>query len=318
MSRLIEISAAASSARNRRARADRRDHGRAPGQKFIDRIGRLRPEAGDEFAPAAAGTDQSHIEEERRQRRSPLPPGRELLRRAAMTLVLRCGKRSRETCRPLRRERDEIIVVEPDERRFEKRSERQIVLRQQGCAPCRDQIHHRDMFGETSRSAPATGTSISFSARIIASKKVPRWRTRIMTSPARIGRSPPRARHGRARPSSARASPRWSPRSGAPSTTGGIAVADESSGSRQSRRIVGALRRRAPRSQPGPAARSSSLVDSLHVSAERPRKFSSMEKTCRRLQNRRAPNETTLSIGTRRNSSAARRPREFPGAFHRT
>ena len=45
--------------------------GQRKAQEFIDRIGRLRPEPGDEIAPAAAGTDQSHIEEEGCQRRSP-------------------------------------------------------------------------------------------------------------------------------------------------------------------------------------------------------------------------------------------------------
>ena len=49
----------------------------------------------------------------------------------------------------MRRERDEIIVVEPDERRFENAGECQIVVRQQGRTPGRDQIHHRDMFGES-------------------------------------------------------------------------------------------------------------------------------------------------------------------------
>ena len=66
-----------------------------------------------------------------------------------MTLVTRCGKRGLETCGPLRRERDEIIVVESDERRFENAGECQIVLRQQGRTSGRDQVHHRYMFGES-------------------------------------------------------------------------------------------------------------------------------------------------------------------------
>ena len=42
-----------------------------------------------------------------------------------------------------------------------------------------------------SRSAPATGTPRSFKARIIASKNVPRLRTRIITSPGRTRRISP-------------------------------------------------------------------------------------------------------------------------------
>ena len=57
-------------------------------------------------------------------------------------------ERIEKTCRPARRERHEIVIVEPDERRFQHAGEREIVLRKQAGAPGRYEIHDGDMMRE--------------------------------------------------------------------------------------------------------------------------------------------------------------------------
>ena len=77
-----------------------------------------------------------------------LPPERELVDGPGMPCVRGGLERIEKARRSARRERHEIVIVEPDQRRFQHAGEHEIVLRKQsGAAGCHE-IHDGDMMRE--------------------------------------------------------------------------------------------------------------------------------------------------------------------------
>ena len=149
------------------------------------------PSRPEQRAAPAVDADQARVEIERRERRARAPSRDARVRRREARLAA-SPSASRERSRAARREPQQRVVVEADQRRFEHGGEREIVVLAQRGAPRRDEVHDRDMIvaGSTDprrrRGCPRAATRAS-SPRTSA----PRERTRIMMSPARMRRGSP-------------------------------------------------------------------------------------------------------------------------------
>ena len=120
-------------------------HGEA--QEFVEHVACFRAEPRFHGAASAIRAEKTGIESERTAA-CPRPPERELGCSLCMPCVRGGLQRVEKTCGPARRERHEIVIVEPDERRFQHAGEREIVLRKQARAPGRDEIQDGDMMCE--------------------------------------------------------------------------------------------------------------------------------------------------------------------------
>ena len=119
-------------------------------QEFVDRVGGLGSQPTDQRAPAAVLAEQAGVESEGRKRLRPPAPRVEPARGFARRTFLASRERLGERAVPPRRELEQIVVVEADQRRLERRGERQIVVRQQRRAAGGDEVHHRDMVAAVS------------------------------------------------------------------------------------------------------------------------------------------------------------------------
>ena len=117
-------------------------------EKFVQRVARFRAEPRQHVAAAVLGAENARVKEERRQlRRRPAPlreagegadvPGRG---RVAQGIVQRAGA--------ARRQRQQIVIVEADQRCLQHNGKRQIVIGQQGGPAGGDQVHHRNVLGQ--------------------------------------------------------------------------------------------------------------------------------------------------------------------------
>ena len=82
-------------------------------------------------------------------------------------------------------ELEQIVFAQAAERRAQQRRQIEIVFPLQHKTAQRHQIHHRDLFGQPMRSAPATGMWRSFSCRMTSLPNGSRRGSRIMMSPRR-------------------------------------------------------------------------------------------------------------------------------------
>ena len=78
----------------------------------------------------------------------PLPPAREFAHGLGVPCIGRGFESVEKAAGPARRKRQEIVVVKPDQRRFQHAGEHEIVLRKQAGAPGRHEVHDGDMMRE--------------------------------------------------------------------------------------------------------------------------------------------------------------------------
>jgi hypothetical protein len=117
-------------------------------QEFVDRVVRFRAEPREEAFAASLRPEDLREEIERRPSRRARAPGVETPHRFGVPELGGPGKRVIERSLALRRQREQIFVIEPDQRRFQHSGEREIILGQQRRPRRRDQIHHGHMFAE--------------------------------------------------------------------------------------------------------------------------------------------------------------------------
>ncbi len=148
MSRLIEYSSPARSLRKAASEgALLLFMGDGETQEFVDRIAGFRSKSRFDVAASAIRAEKTRIES-KRTAAGPRAPASELVYGPGMLCVRGSLERIEKTCCPARRERHEIVIVEPDERRFQHAGEHEIVLRKQASAASRDEVHDGDMLRE--------------------------------------------------------------------------------------------------------------------------------------------------------------------------
>ena len=148
MSRLIEYSNPARSLRKAASEGARSSSWAMARRKNSSmRVAGFRSEPRFHVAASAIRAEKRRIKSKRTAAR-PRSPARELAHGLGVPCIGRGFERVEEACRPARRKRHEIVIVEPDQRRFQHASEREIVLRKQAGAPGRDEIHDGDMLRE--------------------------------------------------------------------------------------------------------------------------------------------------------------------------
>ena len=145
LDRIFDASEIVEESRERRRRAAFMLDGQI--EKFVDRISGFLAEPRFHVAATAIRAQKSRVKSKRAAAR-PRTPHRELFGRCRMSRISGGLQRIEKACGPAWRERDEIVIVEPDERRFQHAGERQIVLGQQARTPGRDEIHDGDMLRE--------------------------------------------------------------------------------------------------------------------------------------------------------------------------
>src|SRR5437660_6510090 len=99
-------------------------------QEFVDRITSFRSKSRFDVAASAIRAEKTRIES-KRTAAGPRAPASELVDGPGMLCVRGSSERIEKTRCPARRQRQEIVIVEPDERRFQHAGEHEIVLRKQ-------------------------------------------------------------------------------------------------------------------------------------------------------------------------------------------
>ena len=132
-------------------------------EKFVERVAGLRPETSQKGPPAAARAEQARVKGEGRQGAAHLAQKIEFTRRLSEPSASSTPAWRREASRAASgRRRDQIVVVKAEHRRFQRRRQGQVVLRQQRArGRSRRGPSPRYASASSSRSAPATGTPFS-------------------------------------------------------------------------------------------------------------------------------------------------------------
>ena len=132
------------------------------GHEFVDRVRRLRPKPPEQRAAPAVDAEEPRVKIERRKS---APRARAIAQRArsrpqsADRHALASARR--QWARPARGQFKQRLVVEADQRGLEHGGEGEIVVRAQGGAAGRDEIHHGNVIARVRRSAPADGDALA-------------------------------------------------------------------------------------------------------------------------------------------------------------
>ena len=119
-------------------------------EELIEGIGGLGSQASQHPGPSAFAVEHRGIELERRQVFGPPPPTPQALRRLhrAMAAAALRGELLPQGSRPAERQGRQVVVVEAEQRRFERRGERKVVVGQSEHVAQRNQILHGDLLGQ--------------------------------------------------------------------------------------------------------------------------------------------------------------------------
>ena len=122
-------------------------------QEGVDGVARLAAEPGDELRAAAQRAEQGRVESERAVPAGEIAPARQGCagaprRRVACRGMVGEGSGQGRIVGAADGDADEIVVVEADERRFQRRRQRQVVVGQERRAAGRDEVEHGDVLAD--------------------------------------------------------------------------------------------------------------------------------------------------------------------------
>ena len=129
--------------------------------EFVDGVASFGAEPREKGASSAVLAEQPAEEFKRSRLLRPIAPARDFLRGARMAAFGRCAQRCVERTGAVRRDFDQIGIVEADQRRFERTGERIIVLWRKRDARSGEEVHDRDMAGNFEPVGAGDGNALS-------------------------------------------------------------------------------------------------------------------------------------------------------------